>query len=137
MTPDEARLMILERLRQGQGRGSILRALGAAGVADAARLYSRVRVEWLQSNLPAALRAAARRHVAIGIPLLVVSLGVCAFAVWFGINAAGEDKGVPGAVKMGLSGAFALVFSAGELLWAGSRFRRARRLEEEPPSSGG
>jgi len=132
MTHEEARALARERLRQGHSRGSILRALAMASVPDAARVYSRARVEWLNGNLPGALRAGGKRQLCVGIPAALAS---CVLTAGLAYALEDETRTSRGATKMVIAMAFALVFVAAQLLWVWSRFRLARRLEREERSS--
>lgn len=143
--PDpEACDLALARLREGQSPAAVLAALRKLGLpeAGAARALQRARAAWLQETLPGALRAAGRRHLAIGIVLSILSLGLCAFAGWFlysyySSGASEEYTGFRSPLAIVGAVVTSLVFSLGEIAWAASRFRLARRKEAERREASG
>jgi hypothetical protein len=143
MTKPDPLEAALSALREGKGRGAVVRSLRALGLesAEADRLYHRARSARLRENLPDELRRSSRLHLAIGLGTGVFSLGLVALTgllvrgMYFS-EAAKPLTGDLGILWSALSSLGCLGLSIGEILYARRRLKEARELESPPPSDG-
>ncbi len=129
MTEEELRELVRSRLRAGQGRAAIVQVLAGRGLdrERATLLHDRVRSSWQREELPGRLRRSGWRNLWMGFGVCVASVALCAFIV---VLARGQlDAQGRVTLKLLLLPGTLVILSAGQLAYAVSRFRLARKAE--------
>lgn len=129
MSDEELSEVVLAKLRAGHGRPAIVQILMSRDLSreDATKLFEQVKTSWLREELPVRLRRAGWRNVWVGLGVCAASLVLCAFMVILA-RASLDERGSVRLKLLLLPGGL-VILAVGQLAYAASRFRLARKAE--------